>query len=110
MDFILDSDSDSVYSPHIKSRLPVKSSVTKTIASSFQQTLKTSKADLMEAYQKLETPKMASRVDRHSGFDASRERMKLANIIDSETNGDDTDNMFLLPITMQSLVSVKLMV
>lgn len=35
-------------------------------------------------------------------FDASKERMKLANIIDSETNADDTaDSLFLRPITMQ---------
>lgn len=114
MDFILDSDSDTAYSPHIKSRVPVKSAVGRTIASSFQQSLKgrdeprvtrssSSRAELQEAYERLETPKIITRtVDRMTGFEESRERMRLANIIDSETNGDDTDN-FLMPITMQSL-------
>lgn len=44
------------------------------------------------------TPTLKSK----NSFDVSKERMKLANIIDSETNADDTaDSLFLRPITMQ---------
>lgn len=118
MDFIIDSDSDSTtYSPQAKHRSTIGRA-----EYGLQQTLKAreeerlgrrttsgySKADLMEAYERLETPKAFSRTvnrrpdDVVSGFEVSRERMRLANIIDSETN-DDTDS-FLLPITMQSWV------
>lgn len=81
-------------------------------------------SELQAVYDKLDTPRTSSvhtaragggdgiqsggRVSEplvprdKSSFDASRERMKLANIIDSETNADDTtDFLFLRPITMQ---------
>jgi hypothetical protein len=60
------------------------------------------KADLMAAYAKLDTPKLNRNVTRQieSKLDASRERMKLTNVIDSETNGEDTESLFLMPITL----------
>lgn len=84
------------------------------------------KSDLLKAYQSLETPTRISTTNTFIATELPRsaaasvagrpaharaaaaesssglERMKLHNIIDSETNGDDTtENLFLHPITLQ---------
>lgn len=147
MDFVLDSDSDSGYSSQtIKSRPMIKydeaanTTTTTTITASTRTTISNhklsnfnerhlllnadssmSKAELMAAYKKLETPKASSREfipqrsreqqqqARHSfvpnlDYDQSKERMKVSSIIDSET-AEDTENLFLMPITMQTIQS-----
>lgn len=66
-----------------------------------------SRAELMEAYRRLETPKAFSRVEVRPKaaaplelplLDSSRERMSIANFVDSDTNGEDSDSFLTMPI------------
>jgi len=123
LDFVIDSsDSEYLHSPkarHVlqntKTReMPPKSSDTRPFIS--DETRNAMRSELQAVYDQLNTPrtiKMRSptlsaapnQVIRNS-YDESRERMKLANIIDSETGADDTaDSLFLRPITTQPNVT-----
>ena len=82
MDFVLDS-SDSDTTHHSLQRMRRRDTRAPI-----------DRAELMAAYAKLDTPKLAR------GSRSSDERMKLTNIMDSETNGEDTENLFLMPISV----------
>lgn len=128
MDFVLDSDSDGVFTPKASRIRQAKGEWTASKTGSklrgenapkpsdatllFGASRNMSKTELQDAYRKLETPRMASRSAQQQGqtvpaktavFDASRERMRLARIIDSETNGEEGggDQLFLSPIPLK---------
>ena len=123
LDFVIDSsDSEYLHSPkarhvlqHVKSReLPSKSSGARPSLN--DATRNAVRNELQAVYDQLNTPRAIrvnspgslttlNKVAKNSSYDESRERMKLANIIDSETGADDTtDSLFLRPITIQANV------
>lgn len=132
MDFVLESDSDGAYSPRplSRTRLPVKAEgvvSSSTVVHSQRARMNEpndrmlhvsssmSRAELMEAYRRLETPKAYSRLDSRPTtapaepalLDSSRERMSISNFIDSDTNGEDSDNFLTMPINITEDLTEK---